>query len=87
MMENGSIFDIAVANSLIANEEKDVLPFILSHYGNALLRTKAGEEVDSMDPLFDSIVPTIEPQRASHDLLGKAERGCGAGFRIAVSIF
>ena len=66
------VFDVAVADRTVTDEEDDVVPFILAHGRKILLGAKLDEEIDAVKPLLDGIIPGIQAKVAFHDLFGKA---------------
>jgi len=82
--EDREIFDVAVANGLVAGEEDDVVAFVGPEVWDILLGEDAGEEVDAFDPLFDGVVPAVETEFVVEDALGEDGGGRGAGFGIAI---
>ena len=63
------------------------MALILAHGREILLRKKTGQKINTVNPLVHRIVPTIQAQVSSQDLLGKAEGGCCAGLGITVAVF
>jgi predicted aspartyl protease len=71
MGQNGSVFDVAVANRTITNQEDDMMPLVLAHGGEILLGTKTREEIHAVEQLLDGVIPGIEAQISIQNLLGK----------------
>ena len=80
------IFDVAVTNRSITNQEDNMMPLVLAHGGKILLGAEAREEIDAVEPLLDGVIPAIQAEVAFHDLLGKACGRCRARFGVAVSV-
>ena len=66
------VFDVAVADRTVTDQEDDVVPLVLAHSGEILLGAEAREEIDAVTPLLNGIIPSIQAQIAFHDLFGKA---------------
>ena len=86
MGQDRRVFDVAVANRTITNQEDDMMPLVLAHGGEVLFGTKTREEIDAVEPLLDGVIPGIEAQISIQNLLGKTRGRLGAWFGIAVTI-
>ena len=71
MGQDRRVFDVAVANRTITNQEDDMMPLVLAHGGEVLFGTKTREEIDAVEPLLDGVIPAIQAQVAFPDLIGK----------------
>ena len=65
------VFDVAVADRTVTDQENDMVPLVLAHWRKVLLGAEASEEIDAVKPLLNGIIPSIQAQVAFHDLLGK----------------
>ena len=86
MGQHRRVFDVAVANRTITNQEDDMMPLVLANGGEVLFGTKTREEIDAVKPLLDGVIPGIEAQISIQNLLGKTRRCLRARFGIAVTI-
>ena len=71
MGQHRRVFDVAVANRTITNQEDDMMPLVLAHGGEILFGTKTREEIDAVEPLLDGVIPGIEAQISIQNLLSK----------------
>ena len=71
MGQNSGVFDVAVTNRTITNQEDDMVPLVLAHSGEILFGTKTREKIDAVEPLLDGVIPAIQAQVAFPDLIGK----------------
>ena len=71
MGQHRRVFDVAIANRTIADQEDDMMPLVVAHGGEVLFGTKTREEINAVEPLLEGVIPAIQAQIAFQNLLGK----------------